>query len=229
MLLRIRWPEHESLDPLWYKVDLEFHDGSNGVEAAWRYLTCRFPADRSCRRAILSGFDSEIEKQESEMRIALQDLFSIHPALRGHPIEFTKSGGFALQRAGHVSPTDAEIEHDGALKTAEIEWTMEDIALMNVLDKHRVTEDGAEAVALAYVNSVAGWKVKRRLQRGEGADWLLRNESGWLALEVSGTIVGNPRARLEEKKKQVSRCSLAVDRLAVVVAFDKPAVLAVRP
>lgn len=35
MLLRIGWPEHGSLDPLWYKVDFELHCGSNGVEAAW--------------------------------------------------------------------------------------------------------------------------------------------------------------------------------------------------
>jgi hypothetical protein len=68
--------------------------------------------------------------------------------------------------------------------------------------------------------------VKRRLQRRESADWLLRSDAGWLALEVSGTASGNPIARLEEKKLQVARCSLPADRLAIVVAFDRPSIVA---
>ena len=164
------------------------------------------------------------------MRIALQDLCSIHPILRGHPIEFTKCGGVALQRAGHTSPVDAGIEHDGIAGRTEIEWVVEDLTPLIVLDEQRVTEDGAEAIALVYVSSNAGWKVKRRLQRGESADWLLWKEGGWLALEISGTTTGNPHTRLEEKKRQVGRCLLAVDnRLAVVVAFQEPIILAARP
>jgi len=120
------------------------------------------------------------------------------------------------------------IDHDGQEATAEIAWQSQALALLNVLDSHRITEDGAEAVALTYVSCKAGWVVKRRLQRGESADWLLRNEDGWLALEVSGTTAGDPYVRLQEKKQQAARCSLPVSRLAVVVAFDRPSILASR-
>lgn len=160
------------------------------------------------------------------MRLVLHDLCWMHPALRGHPMDLSKCGGMALQRAGHVSPVRAGIDHDGLEATAEIEWLFQDLTVLDVLDGHRVTEDGAEAVALAYANSKAAWVVKRRLQRGESADWLLRNEAGWLALEVSGTTAGDPLARLAEKKRQVARCSLPADRLAIVVAFDRPSIVA---
>jgi len=100
---------------------------------------------------------------------------------------------------------------------------------LEVFDRHRVTEDGAEAVALAYTHARDGWVVKRRLQRGESADWLLRRETGWLALEVSGTDAGDAAVRLEAKKQQVGLCTLPVERLAVVVAFNAPEILAAHP
>src|SRR5437879_3034864 len=119
------------------------------------------------------------------MKLVLHDLSSIHTALRGHPVDLFRYGGLALQRAGHTSPVDAEIDDDGVKTTTEIEWLLQALILLDVLDNNRVTEDGAEGVALAYVNARAGWVVKRRLQRGERADWLLRKANGWLALEVS--------------------------------------------
>src|SRR5437588_3923617 len=118
------------------------------------------------------------------MRLVLHDLCSLHPALRGYPIDLFKYGGLALESAGHASPARTGIDHDGVGATAEIEWLTQGLALLDVLDKNRVTEDGAEAIALSYAHSNAGWVVKRRLQRGESADWLLRSEAGWLALEV---------------------------------------------
>lgn len=160
------------------------------------------------------------------MRLVLQDLCSIHPALRAHPVDLFKYGGLALQRAGHTSPVRTGIDHNGAQSTAEIEWLSQGLTLLDVLDSHRITEDGAEAVALSYTNSKAGWVMKRRLQRGESADWLLHSEAGWLVLEVSGMIAGDPLARLKEKKQQVARCSLPAERLAIVVAFDRPLIMA---
>lgn len=160
------------------------------------------------------------------MRLALQDLCSKHPVLRGHPTDLAKCGGLALQRSGHASPVVARVDHDGVAATAEIEWLSQGMSVLEVLDSNRVTEDGAEAVAIAYANSKAGWVVKRRLQRGEFADWLLRSEAGWLALEVSGTISGEPLARLEQEKRQIARCALPAGRLAVVVAFDRPLIVA---
>ena len=163
------------------------------------------------------------------MRLALQDLCSKHPVLRGHPTDLGKCGGLALQRSGHASPVVAGGDHDGVTAVAEIEWLSQGLSDLEVLDSNRVTEDGAEVVAIAYANSKAGWVVKPRLQRGEFADWLLRSEAGWLALEVSGTISGEPLARLEQKKQQVARCALLASRLAIVVVFDRPLIVAGAP
>jgi hypothetical protein len=159
------------------------------------------------------------------MKLSLNELCLIHAALRGHPVDFTKCGSLALQRSGHTSPVWVRVEDDGVKAWAEIDWHSQALALLDVLDEHRITEDGAEAVAISYVNGKAGWVVKRRLQRRESADWLLRNEAGWLALEVSGTVEGDPFARLNEKKRQVARCSLPAKLLAIVVVFARPTIL----
>jgi hypothetical protein len=153
----------------------------------------------------------------------------MHPKLRGYPTDLPRLGALALQRAGHPLPVLAGISHGGREGTAEIEWLVQELALLEVLDRNRVTEDGAEAVALAYAKVSAGWLVKRRLQRRERADWLLHNEEAWLALEVSGTAEGDPAARLREKIEQVAQCSLPAERLAIVVAFDKPSIVADSP
>lgn len=153
----------------------------------------------------------------------------MHPKLRGYPIDLPGLGALALQRAGHTSPVEAGIDHGNREAMADIEWLDQELTLLEVLDGNRVTEDGAEAVALAYTNVSAGWVVKRRLQRRESADWLLHNEGDWLALEVSGTAEDDPVARLKEKVDQVARCSLPAERLAVVVSFGKPSILADTP
>jgi hypothetical protein len=119
------------------------------------------------------------------------------------------------------------MDHDGEEGRAEITWLSQDMALLLALNDKRVTEEGAEAVALVYANASGGWVVKRRLQQTEGADWLLSKERRWLALEVSGTAAGDPFARLEDKKRQIIvHCSLGAERLAVVVAFDGPSIVA---
>ena len=163
------------------------------------------------------------------MTLRLHELYLNHPKLRGHPTDYVKYGALALQRPGHTSPVQTNVEHDGQKAATQIEWQHQDMTVPGVIDRNRVTEDGAEAVALAYVHSTAAWVVKRRLNQGERADWLLSNATGWLAMEVSGTITDDPKGRLAEKKQQVSHCSLPAHRLAVVVAFDGPIILAGTP
>lgn len=163
------------------------------------------------------------------MKLKLQDLYSMHPKLLGHPTDYPRLGALALQRAGHTSPVQASIDHAGSEAAADLEWILQEIALLEVLDGKRVTEDGAEAVALAYASVSAGWVVKRRLQPWERADWMMHSAEGWLVLEVSGTAEGDPLARLGEKIQQVALCSLAAERLAIVVAFDRPSILAGSP
>lgn len=95
------------------------------------------------------------------------------------------------------------------------------------LDYHRVTEDGAEAVALALVHAARSWVVLRRLQREEHADWLLRETTTrrLVALEVSGTDEGDGDARLTAKLLQVAQSTAARRRAACVVGFLEPRVL----
>lgn len=97
-------------------------------------------------------------------------------------------------------------------------------------DINRVTEEGAEAIALALVASTRKWRVGRRLQstRGERADWLLKDPTGaHVLLEVGGTDEGELSAGLARKRQQVesspfaSRCALA----ACVVRFAEPRAL----
>ena len=65
----------------------------------------------------------------------------------------------------------------------------------------------------------------RRLQRGEHADWLLKDPSDRLvALEVSGIDGFRDAGRLDEKVKQVCRVTFVSVRSACVVAFEPPAV-----
>lgn len=163
------------------------------------------------------------------MNLDLQALFDVHPKLRGYAVDLTKLGALALQRSGHVSPVEAEIDHSGRLTEATVEWLPQEPGLLAQLDVKRVTEDGAEAVALAYVNAAEGWTVKRRMQQGESADWLLRDGDRWLALEISGTAEGDPRSRLQEKRRQLAQCTLPAERLAVVVSFEHPSIHAENP
>lgn len=163
------------------------------------------------------------------MKLRLDRLLVEHPKLNGHPTDLATCASLALQRGGHISPARAPVNHDGNLSTLEIEWTQRDTGITTVLDTHRLTEDGAEAIVITYAHGKAGWTVKRRMQRGESADWLMHRGAQWLALEVSGTMAGDCVGRLKEKRLQLARCSLPADRLAVVVSFEQPAIFAGTP
>ena len=73
---------------------------------------------------------------------------------------------------------NADIAHDRIESVATIEWLPQESKALNIIDTNRLTEDGAEALALMYANTNGGWVVKRRLQRGERADWLLYRDTG---------------------------------------------------
>jgi len=99
---------------------------------------------------------------------------------------------------------------------------------MSKIDQHdhnRITEDGAEAVALALAHRHRAWRIVRRMQRRERADWLLEDARGnEIALEVSGVDRGNISGRLFEKLKQVAKNADIDQRWASVVGFEEPAV-----
>ena len=106
---------------------------------------------------------------------------------------------------------------------AELHWTSPLADDYRQLDSLRVTEDAAEGVALALVAVSRNWVVRRRLQRGEFADWLLADaEQRPVALEISGLDRDISGRRLLEKKEQVSRSRDVVIRAACVVELAIP-------
>ena len=96
-----------------------------------------------------------------------------------------------------------------------------------MLDANVVTELGAEALALTLVHETRGWVARRRLQRGEFADWLMDAPDGKVvALEVSGTDEGDHEARMRQKLLQVAKCVAGRTLAACVESFLQPSIAA---
>ncbi len=141
--------------------------------------------------------------------------------------EYALRAAVALQRREHRPGAGLSINLDGGIGSldAVLDWNKVDNEEARQLDNHQVTEDAAEAVALAFVSVSRGWIVRRRLQRGEFADWLLRDADGLpVALEVSGVDGPRDAKRTREKVRQVCKVDFASIRSACVVAFGPPAV-----
>jgi hypothetical protein len=139
----------------------------------------------------------------------------------------TVRAALGLQRHRHETPATLRLElEQGAPETAGLAWPGTELANLAQHDHHRVTEDGAEAVALAVAHRHRGWRVVRRMQREEHADWLLeQTEEGTrqvVAFEVSGVDHGTIAARLAEKIAQVARSEDVDQRWAGVVGFELP-------
>ena len=112
---------------------------------------------------------------------------------------------------------------DESEDVAILTWVEADPSDAVQLDHHRVTEDAAEAVSLALVSVAHGWTIRRRLARGEAADWLLRDASGRLiALEVSGIDRGAMARRIHVKLEQAARAIAAPHCYASVVELATP-------
>jgi hypothetical protein len=157
------------------------------------------------------------------MKLDLTLLREVHPLLpESTAAELVHRAALALQRR-HRPGVQLTATVDGVVTTGSIAWTACSPTDADQLDRHRVTEDGAEAVALSLVHAERGWTVRRRLQRGEHADWLLRDDRQQLvALEISGTDDGDDAVRMQEKLAQVLRNDDATQRAACVVRFREP-------
>jgi hypothetical protein len=98
-------------------------------------------------------------------------------------------------------------------------------------DFNRVTEEGAEALALAVAGSKCSWRVVRRLQSrlAEGADWLLVDPATKrkVVLEVGGTDEGDLDPLLARKLKQAKHSPFSErgTPAACAVGFLEPGVL----
>ena len=164
----------------------------------------------------------------------MEQIGAMHPLLQrvDEAARYGRCGALALARAKHAPGVLARVENAGEVGQAMIRWAPPpDVPLaLDLSDGKRVTEDGAEAIALAFVHARSGWTVRRRIQQGGSGDWLLTSPSKTkmaLALEVSGTVTDDARGRLTVKLAQVAgvtekRCV----RAAVVVGFQRPEILA---
>ena len=94
------------------------------------------------------------------------------PAASAEPLAFRAI--IALQRR-HQSGVTLSGTMGGKDLREALHWKERPAELARMEDFDRVTEEGAEALALALTGRRCGWSVKRRLQSrdSEGAGWLM--------------------------------------------------------
>ncbi len=142
------------------------------------------------------------------MDVDLSRLIEMHPRLAPSTgADCAHKAAVGLARHGHLPGVGLEILFDDLRQQGNLYWSAESEASDDHLDFHRVTEDAAEAIALALVFVTKGWAVRRRAQREEHADWLLEDsDKQAVALEVSGVnMLDVGQRRLREKVAQVRR------------------------
>jgi hypothetical protein len=160
------------------------------------------------------------------MKLELESLRDRHPILQPeHTADLALHAAVALHRQRHASGVTLLVEMwSSQVANVSVHWDARPAHAEETLDAKRVTELGAETLALLLVHEALGWVVRRRLQEGDFADWLLRDRDGGLvALEVGGTREGDPAARMRSKVEQVAKCDEADTRAACVVRFSEPA------
>ena len=148
----------------------------------------------------------------------------MHPLLPAvAAAEYGHRAALGLERHGHEPGAILETILDRESGEAGLLWMRSATGDAEQLDQHRITEDAAEAIALALVHEAQGWVVRRRLQRGESADWLLHDPKARpVALEVSGIGEGEDPQRLRQKLEQVRGVTVAQHRAACVVEMPVP-------
>jgi hypothetical protein len=161
------------------------------------------------------------------VEIDLAQLQSMHPrlppVLAGLMVE---RAALALERNHHTPGANASWDWNRVAVNGRFVWPTPDSHAITQHDVHRITEDGAEAVALVLVHRHTRWRVVRRLQREEYADWLLEDYSNGrrelIAFEVSGVDNGSIANRVAEKLAQVSRSKDVDQKWVGVVGFERP-------
>ena len=132
----------------------------------------------------------------------------------------------ALERNAHAQGVRLSLDLERVLSSGMLSWPGADLSKIDQHDHNRITEDGAEAVALALAHRHRAWRVIRRMQREEHADWLLEDAREGVrqvvALEISGVDRGSILARLSEKLAQVAKSTDVDQRWAGVVGFEEP-------
>lgn len=157
------------------------------------------------------------------MRLDLAQLREMHPAIPlTRAADLVHCAALGLQRNGHASGAPMRAEIDGTSHDTTLAWTAAADEARTQLDRHRITEDAAEAISLVLVAVALNWVIRRRGQRGDHADWIMRDRDGRrIALEISGTDAGDHARRLRDKTRQAGR-SLADQHAACVVELATP-------
>jgi hypothetical protein len=165
-----------------------------------------------------------ISLYDGAVRLDLMQLKTMHPFLPASTAaEYGFRAALGLARHGHETGVALVATNEGEALDASLHWASAGIGDVQQLDHYRITEDAAEAVALALVHVARGWVVRRRLQRGDFADWLLQDpEARLVALEVSGIDAGDAADRLRIKLEQVRRVTIASQRVACIVELSTP-------
>lgn len=161
------------------------------------------------------------------MDIDLADLREMHPRLpEDLALVMIGRAALSLQQNGHESPAGIRLDVERTVTRGMLSWPGSDLSVLDQHDSKRLTEDGAEAIALALGHRARGWRIVRRLQQGEHADWLLEEPgeqaSLRIALEVSGVARGSITSRLTQKLEEVSESEDVDQRWAGVVGFQQP-------
>lgn len=158
------------------------------------------------------------------VKLDLDQLDQMHRRLpRLTAMEYAHRGALGLGRHRHQPGVRMPAALDDQAHDTTVHWSPFPRRDAAQLDRNRVTEDAAEAIALALVHVARGWVVRRRLQRGEFADWLMEDSNSTrVALEISGTDDTDGASRLREKREQVRKSSAAWVRAVCVVALAAP-------
>lgn len=157
----------------------------------------------------------------------LSRLCEMHPRLPGDLAAImVVRAALGLQRNKHADGVNLHMAIENAVSGCALKWPAADLAHAKQHDHNQITEDGAEAIALAVAHKSKTWRVVRRMQREERADWLLEHESDGkrklVAFEVSGVDRGSIVVRMREKLAQVAQSSDVDHRCAGVVGFERP-------
>ena len=131
-----------------------------------------------------------------------------------------------LQRNNHSPGAELQMAIESARLRCVLTWPAADLGTLEQHDSKHITEDGAEAIALAVARRTKNWQVLRRMQQGEHADWLLerRDNAGrkLVAFEVGGTDTESIARPLRDKLAQVAKAVGFDQRCAGVVGFKQP-------
>jgi hypothetical protein len=70
----------------------------------------------------------------------------------------------ALERNGHAPGVPISLDLERVLSIGSLSWPHVDMSVIDKHDHNRITEDGAEAVALTLAHRHKAWRIVRRMQ-----------------------------------------------------------------